>query len=812
LLNINGLNTLHVQITDGRGGFATASRTLQSGVNAFMFSGHVFYRQSKAAIAGAAVTLNKTPVQTDAGGNFLVSVPDAPNFVLNVTKPGFAPSSQVLNTLAINIQVPLDAVQAATVNGGTGGTIGIAPGPGTDTGNGTSTGGACDCPCGHADGDHDQGRVVVETDNTRVVVERLHHKDAKGAGGCGTVDPRAAGNLGVTFPPGAFVTAGGVPYTGDVSVEGFQYDVTAANPVPGTNTIPGDYGAVYQGKPVRLASFGAFHLLPRDTAGNALAMAPGKSVQISLPIQSSQLAVAPAVIPFFHLDATTGQWLEDGTLTRNGDRYTGAVQHFSLFNADTQFPVGACVKVVLDSSFTLPVTLDAVYYDATAGTFHHNGTTSSDPVVGVERMTPNQNFTLTVTDSETPPAVVSVSLYSGPGLSTTLFPSGYDTDTVNFSHCNGPVQVYNNVLPPVEPYFLGPVFGPPSITDNSTAYQNATQAATGQPRNTLNGWKTLNGFNINGALTTGEVQTTYFNNGDLKFGRDMHCRPTNGSGAIACYVANFGNVGTDDSTIALPQAEQYEAGGQGITNTAVQLPVATVAMEYDPVKGVQFFAYKDGPINNVADGTYLPKPALDGGGPNGPKPMPDICMACHQGSYDGSTNINNGANFLPFDLGSFLNDQGQTFPSAPPSAAVQEQFRVMNNMVANTNPPAGVTEVINLWYHGQVGTPNQLFDFTQGAKQLPFAGHEPLYDNVVAVVCRTCHTSVGGALTWDTFAQMNNAAAPGDIQSVACGPNYQYMPHAQVPWARFWQQSLSSTLSSQLFESNTATPGGCPNH
>jgi hypothetical protein len=447
------------------------------------------------------------------------------------------------------------------------------------------------------------------------------------------------------------------------------------------------------------------------------------------------------------------------------------------------------------------------------GTFHHNNTTSFDPVIGIERMTPNQNSTLTVRDSKTPPTSVSVALYSGPGLNPALFPSGYDSDTVNFSHCNGPVQVYNSVVPAVERYFLGPVFGPPSITDNSAAYQNATQAATGLPRNTLNGWKTLNGFNINGALTTGEVQTTYFNDGDLKFGRDMHCRPTNGSGAIACYVANFGSVGTNDATTAIPLVEQYEAGGQGITNTLVQLPAATVAMEYDPVKGVQFFAYKDAIINNTADGTYLPNPALDFGGPNGPKPMPDNCMACHQGSYDGSANINNGANFLPFDLGSFLNGQGHTFPSDPPSAAAQESFRVMNNMVANTVPPAGVTEVINLWYHGNVGTSDQQFDFTQHAAQLPsapFAGHEPLYDNVVAPVCRTCHTSVGGSRTWDTFAQMNNLAA--DIQSVVCGPNYQYMPHAQVPWERFWQESLSSTLSSELFESKVSTPGGCPNH
>jgi len=47
-------------------------------------------------------------------------------------------------------------------------------------------------------------------------------------------------------------------------------------------------------------------------------------------------------------------------------------------------------------------------------------------------------------------------------------------------------------------------------------------------------------------MGTDEAKAIYFNNGDLKFGRDMHCRVTNNTpGAIACYVSNFGDVGHD---------------------------------------------------------------------------------------------------------------------------------------------------------------------------------------------------------------------------------------------------------------------------
>jgi hypothetical protein len=783
LLNAAALNTLHVQVTDGRGGYATAWRTLQTGRDEVLFTGHVFDRQTLANIAGATVRVNNASSLSDGRGSFKVTVADSPQFVLNVTKPGFALHSQVLRTLAINIPVPLDAVRIVSVNGGTGGPIRVPKG----------SGGGCTCECethgagdpGDRDGDKD--------DKER---QRRDH-DGGTRGGCTAA--QAAGSLNLKFPTDAFVSANGAPFKGTVSVEAFQYDLSQTNP------IPGDFGATYHGKPVRLGSFGAFHILPRDTAGHALAMASGKTASISLPIQPAQLSVAPSTIPFFSYDEKAGLWVEEGTLSRSGNRYVGDIKHFSAFNADTQFGGGACVKVVLDSSFNLPVTLDASYFDPTVGAFNHNGTTSADPIIGVERMRPNQNFTLTITSTplpppQTTPPPVSVVLYSGPGLDPVQFPGGLDTDQVNFSHCNGPVQVYNNTIPaPVgsRPYFLGPVFSPGTpITDNSAQYQAATIAGTGKPRNTVNGWKQQNGFHTDGTLVPGEATAIYFNNGDLKFGRAMHCRQTNTTThATACYVSNFGAVGTDDATTALPQAQQWETAGQPLSSPTVPLPAATVAMEYDPVNGVQFFAYK-------TDGSYLAQPVLDS---ESAKPMPDMCMACHQGAYNGGTNVNNGSNFLPFDLSSFLDAAGNPISSSISSAA-QEQFRQLNSMIAATTPPTGVSELITLWYPGNVNTTGQLFNFNQGAAQLPstpFAGHEPLYNTVVAPVCRTCHTSIPG-IEWNAFSQMS----PSFIQSFACGPNYLIMPHAEVPWVRFWQQSLSSTLASEL----NMTGSGCPNH
>ena len=270
--------------------------------------------------------------------------------------------------------------------------------------------------------------------------------------------------------------------------------------------------------------------------------------------------------------------------------------------------------------------------------------------------------------------------------------------------------------------------------------------------------------------------------------------------AIACYVSNFGNVGTDDAVAALTAAEQYENSGQ-----VTPQPGATVAMEYDPVKGVQFWAYHGEVVTaGVSDGgKYFPNPALDS---QGPKTMPDICMACHQGTYSGSTTTGvAGAVFLPFDLDSFKDDTDQLFPVHPPSAALQTQMHTLNNMIANTSPPAAVGQLVNLWYSSS--NPTVPFAFNRGAAQLPstpFSGHEPLYDNVIKEVCRTCHVAIN-PFPWNQYTQLSGI--PTTVQNFACAPK-KNMPNAEVPWINYWQQNKNSTLASEL----NLGGAGCPNN
>ena len=100
-----------------------------------------------------------------------------------------------------------------------------------------------------------------------------------------------------------------------------------------------------------------------------------------------------------------------------------------------------------------------------------------------------------------------------------------------------------------------------------------------QATDTFRAFKIRNGFN-----TGSDVQAVYFNEGDLRLGRDMHCKE-NGA-KIACYVSNYGppplvngqpNPHWPNAQVALAETINRVHG----VVTPGQ-PFATVAMEYSP--------------------------------------------------------------------------------------------------------------------------------------------------------------------------------------------------------------------------------------
>jgi hypothetical protein len=753
-----GPHSLRVLVSDGHGGYAVSRTTMNVGPDEFLFSGTAVNRVTNAPVAAASVFLNGATTTTDAKGHFQIKVPDHGRFVLNLSKLGFALASQIFYARATDVQIPMDPVQIVTIDGKNGGTGSIEV-----------------IGCKPLAPKFDTDVSMTFTPNPKRC-EKLN-----------------IGTLSLTFPPNALTTAGGTPFAGPASVEAFQFDLSQAN------AIPGDLSAKFQGEDVRMQTFGAFHLLPRDPAGNPLKLASGKTVDVSMPIHPLALASAPNTIPFFSYDEPTGLWVQEGDLHKAGSDYVGKITHFSEFNADSTFGSSSCMKVQLDQNFggfPSAVILNASYDNPQVGNFNHPNTLISDtqnPIV-LERLVPNEDFHLQVADATSHAVLQNVLLNSGPP-DAVPFPVPFPYDG-----CKPAVVFNNGSIPPTSNHFLISA----TTQDNSADYQSKTTTGIYASRDTLPNWLTANGFGGNAI----ETHATYFNNGDLKFGRDMHCRNVSSAGTgfsqdwIACYVTNYGSVGVDFAhQPSNPVTDAYNHQNQ----------VATVAMEYHPdqTDQVQFWAYN-------AMNAYLAHPALD---VEGGKPMPDICMACHQGSYLGPGTFVHGATFLPFDIDSFLGDDGNPLQSTLGQGAprpTQEDFRQLNQfalVASNTN--TAIQELMNLWYKDG-GHPNGVQDagatyhFNQGAAQLVnnnFPSHPALYDDVVKVVCRTCHVArdpdpMNGD-TWSYEAQMTRQNV--FITLLACGPGntspHHTMPHAQVPYKRFWTDNLETTLGSELSSS-----------
>ena len=144
-----------------------------------------------------------------------------------------------------------------------------------------------------------------------------------------------AGNGGsVQFAPNSFVVAGSnTPYSGTVNIVTKHLDI---NDTYFGLMIPGGdlAGKNSSGENVSLYSYGMTAAILSGSSGENLELAPGSSATITFPLATSQQADAPATIPLWYLDETTGLWMEDGLATKVGNSYVGTVTHFTWWNCD----------------------------------------------------------------------------------------------------------------------------------------------------------------------------------------------------------------------------------------------------------------------------------------------------------------------------------------------------------------------------------------------------------------------------------------------------------------------------------------------
>ena len=140
-------------------------------------------------------------------------------------------------------------------------------------------------------------------------------------------------NSKVTLPAsGVVVKSNNQSYTGSVKVYAAVIDPTSPDIA---QIVPGSFqGTDANNYRVTLRSFGMLAVDLEGNSGEQLQIASGKTAKLRFTIPSSLRATAPATIPLWSVDETTGLWKQEGSATKGTDYYEGDVSHFSFWNCD----------------------------------------------------------------------------------------------------------------------------------------------------------------------------------------------------------------------------------------------------------------------------------------------------------------------------------------------------------------------------------------------------------------------------------------------------------------------------------------------
>lgn len=135
---------------------------------------------------------------------------------------------------------------------------------------------------------------------------------------------------------GSFKDANGNAYTGNVNVAMFHLKPSDQYL---NELMPGSILANNSAGNARIMeTFGMLHVQLTGAAGQNLQIANGHTAELTVAIDAAQTSAAPAIIPLWSFNETTGIWQEEGSATKVGNAYVGTVNHFSWWNCDVQFP------------------------------------------------------------------------------------------------------------------------------------------------------------------------------------------------------------------------------------------------------------------------------------------------------------------------------------------------------------------------------------------------------------------------------------------------------------------------------------------
>lgn len=319
-------------------------------------------------------------------------------------------------------------------------------------------------------------------------------------------------------------------------------------------------------------------------------------------------------------------------------------------------------------------------------------------------------------------------------------------------------------------------FGPASEIE-ATAYASATLQGD---KGTLAKWKTANGFDS----STGVIRAVYYNAGDLNLGRDMQCKQAGQT--VACFVANHGPFPGQPDFPDVERALDGAISGREL--------IGTVAMEVSLAKPDEVKFYSFNQLGIWSTFAFLDNESGRSRNPYVGAYSPFNCIACHGGTYDYQAHTVHGASFLPFDVFSFK------YSEQPPytQAAQEDAFRQLNLLVRSTrpngaDPNSAIVTFIDGMYGGRVNVPGTRANDSWVPPGWSSAPN--VYNAIVKPFCRTCHLAMSGDLSLATYQKFRLPAVNPNtgqylgglkerIQSAICNGS---MPHAEVPFRKFWQ-------------------------
>jgi hypothetical protein len=151
----------------------------------------------------------------------------------------------------------------------------------------------------------------------------------------------------VTIQPNSLVTESGDSYDGPVTMSMRYLDPSAGN--FGVLVSGGDMLARREDESTSiLYSYGILRVVMTGSNGENLQLAAGKTSSLTMDIPDDQLNTAPATVPLWYFDEDAGIWVEDGSATRDGDKYVGTVSHFTDWNCDSDTDGATIIGRLID--------------------------------------------------------------------------------------------------------------------------------------------------------------------------------------------------------------------------------------------------------------------------------------------------------------------------------------------------------------------------------------------------------------------------------------------------------------------------------